>query len=455
MLARTFSPVRVVALILAVWMGLPSGTVASTNDHVILITIDGLAAYYLSDPQAPIPTLRKLAAEGAAAEGLRVSNPSITWPNHTTLVTGVHPEKHSVLFNGVLVRPGPGQPVRIDGLRDQSELVAVPTVYDELHRAGCRTANINWPCTRGSTTLDDNFPDVLEQISHMTPRLRDELVASGILDDTRDATFRALSAASRDRIWTAAAVHVIQTRRPNLLLLHLLITDTIQHRYGPQSPAAYTAIALADAHVAEVLRAVADAGIREHTTILVTSDHGFASLSKLVNPNVIFRRAGMIRPGSRTRVQAVSEGGLAFVYLTEPTTRKADRAKVLELLRDQEGIAQVVEPEGFAAFRLPDPAKNPQMADLILTPKDGCAFADEIFDEQIITDLTSPSGSHGFLASDPKMNGVFVAQGRGIRSGLKLGIVDILDVAPTIAALLGQTLPSADGKVLREILNDP
>ncbi|MCI0351491.1 MAG: alkaline phosphatase family protein, partial [Acidobacteriales bacterium] len=103
---------------------------APTNRHVILITIDGFAAYLLTDPQAPIPTLRRMAAEGAVAEGMRVSNPAITWPNHTTLVTGVHPEKHSVLFNGVLVRQGPGLPVRVDGKRDKANLVAVPTVYD-------------------------------------------------------------------------------------------------------------------------------------------------------------------------------------------------------------------------------------------------------------------------------------------------------------------------------------
>ena len=59
---------------------------ANTNHHVILITIDGGAAFYLQDPQAPLPTLRKLAAQGVMAEGMRVANPSITWPNHTTLV---------------------------------------------------------------------------------------------------------------------------------------------------------------------------------------------------------------------------------------------------------------------------------------------------------------------------------------------------------------------------------
>src|SRR5688572_10111768 len=156
---------------------------ASTNHHVILITIDGFAAYLLNDPQAPIPTLRKLASEGASAEGMQVSNPSVTWPNHTTLVTGVNPERHSVFFNGVLVRPGPGLPVRVDGQRDKKELVHVPTIFDVLHQRGHRTAGINWPCTRNSGTLDDDFPDVPSQITFTTPRLRDELIASGILKD--------------------------------------------------------------------------------------------------------------------------------------------------------------------------------------------------------------------------------------------------------------------------------
>ena len=80
--------------------------------HVIIITIDGCAAYNLKDKNAPIPTLRKLAEEGAVAEGMKVCNPSVTWPNHTTLISGVRPDKHGVLFNGILERPGVGMPHR-------------------------------------------------------------------------------------------------------------------------------------------------------------------------------------------------------------------------------------------------------------------------------------------------------------------------------------------------------
>lgn len=445
---------------LAAVLGLCLSAFASTNQHVVLITIDGLAAYYLSDPQAPLPTLRRLASEGAQAEGLRVSNPSVTWPNHTTLVTGVHPEKHSVLFNGVLTRLGSGKSVLVDGRHDKTELVAVPTLYDRLHEVGYRTANINWPCTRNAATLDDNFPDVPEQISYTTPRLRAELVSAGILEEGNDANFRNKSAAARDRIWTAAATHIIRERRPNFMLFHMLITDSLQHQYGPQSAAAYTAVGLADAQLAEILQAINAAGIGERTTIFVTSDHGFDKASKIINPNVILRKAGLLRPGpppsfSRVRAQAISEGGTALVYLTDPETAKEDRAKVIALFREQEGIAEVLAAESFATLHLPDPAKNRQMADLILVPKAGYGFSNEANGEESVTEVQGAPGNqgqHGFLATNPRMNGVFVAWGHGIKAGVKLGLVDNIDIAPTIAALLGEKFPSADGQVLREIL---
>ena len=434
---------------------------ASTNHHVILITVDGFPAYLLSDPQAPIPTLRKLAREGASAEGMQVSNPSVTWPNHTTLVTGVNPDRHSVFFNGVLVRPAPGMPVRVDGQRDKKDLVQVPTIYDLLHRAGYRTAGINWPCTRNSGTLDDDFPDVPNMINFTTPRLRDELIAVGILRDATQQSFASQSAASKDQIWTAAATHVIRARKPNFMLLHMLVTDSTHHRYGAQSPAGYTAVALADAQLKDVLQAVREAGIEQRTTIFVVADHGFEKALKLMNPNAVFRKAGLLETAAtptgiiKARAQIISEGGIAMVYLTDPATYDADAAQVRSLMKDQEGIAEIIGPEKFAELGLPDPKKNAQMADLILAAKPGYAFVNNAQGDDFITEVTLETGNqghHGYLSSNPKMNAVFVAWGRGIKSGAKLGIVKNVDVAPTIAKLLGTKFPDVQGKPIDAIL---
>ena len=199
------------------------------------------------------------------------------------------------------VREGPGLPVKIEEQVDKAQLVAVPTLYDELHKWGLRTAAIDWPCTRNSTSLDDDFPDTPNNVLYTTPRLRKELLSAGILADERDFKFRALTSPGRDEVWTKAACHVIKTRRPHLLLLHLLNTDGINHQYGPGSAASYTALALADSLVGELLDALDAAGIRKNTTVFVLADHGFATATKLLQPNVLFRQAGLLEIGDANR----------------------------------------------------------------------------------------------------------------------------------------------------------
>jgi hypothetical protein len=193
-------------------------------------------------------------------------------------------------------------------------------------------------------------------------------------------------------------------------------------------------------------------GIKEQTTVLIASDHGFARPTRLVNPNVILRKAGLLRPTPRRRAVAVSQGGTAFVYLTQPKTTEADRAQVIALLQAIEGIAEILQPDQYSRLHLPAPATNPQMGDLILVAKDGYAFADEFLEDDVITPLANSLGSHGYLSTNPRMNGVWIAWGRRIKPGTRMGVVDIVDVAPTMAALLDHNFSQGQGKVIQQML---
>jgi predicted AlkP superfamily pyrophosphatase or phosphodiesterase len=443
---------KYVLLFVGLLVGLPA--FASTNDHVVLITIDGLANFYLTDPKAQLPNLHRMAAEGAQAPAMHVANPAGTWPNHTTLITGVYADTHSVIFNGVLVRDGPGRPVHIEADRDQWQMFPVPAIYDLLHIAGYRTAAINWPCTRGATNLDDNFPDTPDRMRYTTRRLRSELIRDSILENGEETAFLRKGAPSADRAWCAAAVHLLKVRPPNLLLLHLLATDVVQHRSGPQTPEAYAALATADAQLAEIFHAIDETGLRSQTTVIVTSDHGFARPTALINPNVALRKAGLLRPGPRRRAQSVSEGGIAFVYLTDPATATSDRVKVTALLRGIEGIASILEPSEYGALHLPTPSSNPLMGDLLLVAKPGYTFSDEFFEDDVLEPIPMPLGSHGYLSSDPRMDGIFVACGRRIKPGTNLGVIQNVDVAPLVMALLGESLPGGVGRVPIGLLSE-
>ena len=125
------------------FLGAGPGATAAAEWNVVMILIDGLPAYLLDDPQAFLPVIRGLAKQGVVAEGgMRVSDPTVTWPNQTSLVTGSHPDRHGVLFNGGLERRGPGQMVEYLASRTQQELVRVPLLFDVLKQAGQTSAAI-------------------------------------------------------------------------------------------------------------------------------------------------------------------------------------------------------------------------------------------------------------------------------------------------------------------------
>ena len=435
---------------------------AKAQRHVVVISIDGFAAALVDDPKVPLPNIRRLAREGCMVEGgMTVSDPSVTWPNHTTLITGMKPGRHGVLANGVLVRGGIDVPVQIDPYRDQSDLVKVPTVADVAHAAGLRTAEINWPCTRNSKSFDDQFPDVPDALAYTTPRLRTELIEKGFLQDETQVTFRKASVVGLDYVWTEAACHVIRERKPHLTLVHLLNNDATHHRRGAQTQDSYTANAYADMCVARILNAIDEAGMRESTTVILVADHGFTRTPKAIRPNVLLREKGLltVEAGKLTeaRVHVVPEGGVGYLYCTNPGTAAKDAAEARKILIGQEGVADYLLPDRFDEVGFPHPREYGQVPDAILVAKDGYGVSGSVTGETLVAsyqEARTSLGSHGFLAKLPKMNAMCIISGAGVRGGVKLKGINNTAIAPTIARLLDLKYEYADGKPLLEALED-
>lgn len=422
--------------------------------HVVVISIDGVPAEYLWDEEIPLPTIRGLAENGAWAEAMVPSTPTKTWTNHTTLVTGVHPATHRVFTNGLFTEVNGRRVVSRNDL-DRDQLSTQPTVYDRAYEAGLRTAAVNWPVTRDAGTLHDNFPDGPKTLSHTTPQLRKELIDQGLLADSADGDYPFASPPEADHTWTAAATHLIETRTPDLLLFHLLNVDTMHHRHEASSWPGYTAMAYADAQVKRILEALDVAGIRDQTAIFVVSDHGFMSVDTMVRPNVLLREEGLLEANAdgavkEARVQVVKNGGSAMVFATEQA-KPGDLERARSILEGADGIAQVVEPEGYDAYDLPAPSQESRVGDLFLEAAPGHAFGDAATGDYREA-LDTPIGKHGYSNNPPEMNTLFIASGHGLRSGVAIDTVDIRSVAPTAARLLGLQLETATGDVLESIL---
>src|SRR5258705_13336156 len=131
---------------------LAEAQIAAKERMVIVISLDGFPGFALEDPKQPVPTLRRLIRDGGWAR-MHTINPTITWPNHTTMVTGVHADEHGLLLNGTIVRTNGWPPVRVDPKIDKEKMVHAPTVYDAAHKAGLTTAQVDWVAINNAPTI--------------------------------------------------------------------------------------------------------------------------------------------------------------------------------------------------------------------------------------------------------------------------------------------------------------
>lgn len=449
-------------------MTTPLRAEAAASEHVVLVSIDGWAHHYWEDPKCHMPTIKALAAKGAVAKRMQCSFPTVTWTNHTTLVTGVHPGKHGVLANDYWDRAQWKKiPLIPDPIFNKEEIVKSPTIYDVVKQAGGVTAAVIWPASRGASTLDWTVPDVFDQAlfeKYSTPQLLAEAKALGIPYEKQMEWCKLGNPgkAPRDYLYSQLAQHLLKTRKPRFLALHLVSLDSFEHAHGRQVPEAYWAANDSDNRVADLMRACAEAGILEKTTFVITTDHGFISYDKVINPNVTLRGMGLQKTtlgrslDRSSRVFAMGQGGACMVYVLDEANKTQILKDITPRLAELEGVETVVPSQEFASkLGHLTAAQDPREPDLVLSAADGYTFGDSLSDTQVISRQEGVKGAHGYLQSHPHMHGCFVISGAGIKAGAKLGDINNVDVAPTMARLLGLQMPASDGRVLSEALEQP
>jgi predicted AlkP superfamily pyrophosphatase or phosphodiesterase len=418
---------------------------------IVVISIDGLPGWEWQDARLPVPNLWRLAREGVRAKTVTPTNPTVTWPSHTSMITGVRPARHGVLFNGLPVRGGDRAPLTIKQWHPKEDLVQAPTAYDLIYNAGFTTAEVDWVAIHEAKTITWRFPEIPDPAGV----IEREMIAAGTITEPEVREFFKSSPVWRDYYWTQAAVHILKRHKPNLLLFHLLNVDANNHLHGPRTYASKTAYAYADECVAKILDALNTAGLSEGATVLIVTDHGFKSAKRFVKPNAILHRLGLLSVEEGKTVcdaYALGSGGSTMIYVTNPARKQELASRLAEVFRQMEGVDRVLTPAEFDKWDLPHPASNPRMADLMVFAKDGYAFAGGHTGPEVDGKDAGYPGHHGYAAGDPDMNTTFIAWGYGIRAGVSLERMSVLDVAPTLAALLGLEMKNVEGRVLQEIL---
>ena len=435
----------------------PAQAAIDTNHIVVIVSVDGMASFYLDDPKADIPNMRALMADGASAKTMKPVLPTSTWANHTSLITGTTPEQHGVIGNKYWERStGKAVPLISDPIFNKDEIVKVPTLYDVAHDAGIKTVGVLWPASRGAKTLDWTVPDVGTDEhfqKYGTPELLAECRAAGIPIEKHELWRNNSVGEERDHMYTQIFLQAIK-HKPGLALLHLIGVDHQEHEHGPRSPEAYRALHAADSSVKEIKETL-EKLYPGKATIIVVSDHGFVAYWQKIQPNVKLREAGLEKvKGSKNKYIAYSQnqGGSTYIYINDKENLPALTKKIADMFKDAEGIDLVIEPKDYAKFGLPTPDVDPRVGDLILTAKEGYSFSDGADGNYLTPKTEKMLGAHGHSPLLPQLQASFMAWGVGIKKGVKLDHIDNLDVAPTAAVLLGLEMKNVQGRVLKEIL---
>ncbi len=380
---------------------------------VLLISIDGLAPDTLfatnEEEQAPdIPVLRQLLAQGSAARRVINVNPTVTNPNHTTLVTGLSPRDHGI-FNNRPFAPTAKLPA---GYLSFTQITA-PTLWGAAHAAGLRTGSVFWPVTQGAGPIDHNL----------------------ITGNSND-----------DRQITRDTIALIKSHKPDLLTAHFVSYDTAQHEFGPGSAEGRAAIETIDGAIGQIITAQRQA--HPDSVIAVVSDHGFFAVTHQVHLNTAFVKSGLITLSQDAdpvvtdwRAFAWYVGGMAMVVLRDQQDAQLRQqvAEFLQQLSDnpEAGIERIHDADALAGLGL-----APE-ADFVSALKPGYRMGNAMTGR---LSETRSGGAHGAFSNTslrPDMHSAFLISGPGIPAGKDLGTIDMRRIAPTLAQEMGLPFPSA------------
>jgi predicted AlkP superfamily pyrophosphatase or phosphodiesterase len=425
-----------------------SATVNSENSvldpsasHLIILSLDGLNPEWYLDDKWPAPTLQQLAREGTHAHRVKGVFPSLTFPSHTTIVTGALPGEHGVLSNSVFTPGGD------DAWYWYADQLKVKALWDVVKENGGTSAGFNWPVSVGGS-IDYNIGDIWStDLSDELDRSHTTAQPEGFADELGRKVLGEIGLKRLRHHENAGPIvsYMIEEIKPTLLLFHISNTDAAQHRHGREHLEVDRSVAFADVLVHRMLVSLEKAGILDRTTFIITGDHGFSDISLRLQPNTWLVKAGLrqeILEEDNWRATFYTAGGAAFLRLKTPNDQEA--------LRQVENILEDLPASTRQFFKVIGRGQLDELgadteSPLALGAMEGISFLAGGSGSDIVA---GSGGTHGHLADMiDSMHTGFIAWGAGVRKGGVIPMIRMQDIGPTAADFLGLQLPDASGIV--------
>ena len=391
--------------------------------HVIVISEDAMV-YDDLETLRQLPAFGQVLRDAAQVRTIRAVYPTLTYPIHTSLLTGCYPDAHGIGHNQ------PFQPDTAPNMRAwywSAQDIRVKTLHQAAQEKGLDVASILWPVSGKNRAVRRNFPEVLplpgesavkKMLQYASPLwiLRMELLYGKTRKSILQPDLDDYAALLCEKLYASS-------RPPQVLTVHLVDCDSMRHRYGVESPEAHAAMERLDRRVGRILNAVKRRGLWEDTLFCVVSDHGQQDAPH----GVLLDRE--IKAACGARAQSLGMGA----YIFGPDLALALRA--LQEHREEWGIAHIYNQDELRALHAPEQVR------LAVDALPGHCFLDK---------PEETHGEHGFGLDCPQARTLLWLAGPGIRRGERIERARLVDIAPTLAHALGLSLSQAQGRVLSE-----
>lgn len=396
------------ALAAACAIALCAGAAQAAPRKLMILSVDGLDWRYIRDRDAlglKIPNIRRLLAKSQVADGVTGVWPTITWPSHTTMLTGVRPDQHGILANAGGV-PDPALSYW------SATKIKVPTLTQCLAGMGRTIGAVNWPVTVDAK-INWNLPEVYARRRGDSSDMDtvDKFSTPGLIAEIGRAYPSFPQQWLDDRSETLATIYILTRKQPDLMLLHLAETDSEQHEEGPFVPHAKAVLERADELIGDILKVLP----KDYALALV-SDHGFEQIDHIANLKVL----------------AVADGVTGAMTVTGGLVTSSD-PQAIAWLRSQSGKGEVgreVPPDELKRYA-------PQLSGTAFEPAPHVMFGNR----KEPREPSQTKGNHGFWPTRPDYHSIFLLSGPGIKPA-KLGTIEMVSLKDRLVSALGVSCPT-------------
>ena len=433
--------------------------------HLIVVSVDALVFEDLEYART-LPNFARLLDGCSMIERVKTIYPSVTHPVHASILTGAPAGVTGIVNNSIFKPHAPDR----DNKQWYNRLgeIKCDTLLHAARRAGLSTAVSTWPVTAdGGDVVDYLVPSALNY--YFEGRDEDYLNVYrelGAKEELMPIIKRAVEQFGyRDRhpeydaFQVFCAAEIFKRYRPNLLMVHPSDVDSKRHQGGVFGESVKIALQNTDEWLGILLDAVREAGLEEQTDFVVLSDHGQINIARVMSPNVYLVDRGYITLDEEGgikewRAYVKSTGASAQVYLHDPSD-VALKNEIYQMLSQmsEEGIY------GFERVLTEEEARREYGLygdfSFVLETDGYTSFGTRLVRPVVsgfdLNDYRFGKGTHGH-APHKGPQPTFFAKGPSFKAGVVLEKGDILNHAPTLAAVLGVELRDAWGHPVREIL---